>query len=149
MRKLIGAIFLSLDGVMQAPGGPDEDRSGGFELGGWMAGYGDEDIGKEIDRLFGGSFDLLLGRRTYDIFAAYWPYAEGHNAPMGGMFTKAGKYVLTRGGQPLPWENSHRLESIEALAKLKQGDGPELIVQGSSKLYPNGNRYRRFRDMPE
>jgi dihydrofolate reductase len=136
MRRIIGAAFQSLDGVVQAPGAPEEDRSGGFELGGWLAGYFDEEAGKQIDRLFGGSFDLLLGRRTYDIFAAYWPFAKGENAAMGAMFTKAGKYVLTRGQQPLPWENSHRLESIEALTQLKQGDGPDLVIQGSSTLYP-------------
>ena len=81
MRKLTGAAFLSLDGVMQAPGGPDEDRSDGFELGGWLAGVYDEEFGEELDRLFSGSFDLLLGRRTYDIFAAYWPYNQDH--PVG------------------------------------------------------------------
>jgi len=136
MRKLTGAVFQSLDGVIQAPGAPEEDRSGGFALGGWLANHFDEAAGDQIDRLFAGSFDLLLGRRTYDIFAAYWPFAKDENAAMGAMFTKAGKYVLTRGQQPLPWENSHRLESIEALAELKQGDGPDLIIQGSSTLYP-------------
>jgi dihydrofolate reductase len=136
MRKLTGAVFQSLDGVIQAPGGPEEDPSGGFKFGGWLANYFDEDAGKEIDRLFVGSFDLLLGRRTYDIFAAYWPFAKGENAPMGAMFTKAGKYVVTRSQQPLQWENSHRVESIDALAKLKQGEGPDLIIQGSSTLYP-------------
>ena len=134
MRKLTGAAFLSLDGVMQAPGAPDEDRSNGFELGGWLAGLFDEEFGEELDRLFSGPFDLLLGRRTYDIFAAYWPYNQDN--PVGAMFQRANKYVLTHSGQPLEWENSHRVESIDGLARLKQGDGPDLVIQGSSTLYP-------------
>ena len=133
MRKLTGAAFLSLDGVMQAPGGPDEDRSDGFELGGWLAGVYDEEFGEELDRLFSGSFDLLLGRRTYDIFAAYWPYNQDN--PVGALFQRAGKYVLTHSDEPLEWDNSHRVESLDAIARLKQG-GPDLIIQGSSTLYP-------------
>jgi len=136
MRKVIGAAFVSLDGVMQAPGGPEEDRSGGFELGGWLFEYFDESAGKWIDTLFAGDFDLLLGRRTYDIFAAYWPFVEGDETELGARFDRAAKYVLTREEQPLEWQNSHRLPGIEALAKLKRGDGPDLIVQGSSTLYP-------------
>ena len=134
MRKLTGAVFQSLDGVMQAPGGPEEDRSGGFELGGWLAGIYDEEFGEELDRLFSGPFDLLLGRRTYDIFAAYWPYNQDN--PVGAAFQRAGKYVLTHSSEPLKWDNSHRVESIDALAALKQAEGPDLIVQGSSTLYP-------------
>ena len=134
MRKIIGAVFQSLDGVMQAPGAPEEDRSGGFELGGWLAGHYDEEFGEELDRLFSGSFDLLLGRRTYDIFAAYWPFNQDN--PVGAMFQPAGKYVLTHSDRPLEWNNSHHVESIDALARVKQGDGPDLIVQGSSTLYP-------------
>ncbi|HEX8364619.1 MAG TPA: dihydrofolate reductase family protein [Allosphingosinicella sp.] len=136
MRKVIGAAFVSLDGVMQAPGGPEEDRSGGFELGGWLFEYFDESAGKWIDALFSGDFDLLLGRRTYDIFAAYWPFVDGDEAALGARFDRAAKYVLTRGEQPLDWQNSHRLPGIEALAEVKRGDGPALIVQGSSTLYP-------------
>ena len=82
MRKIIGAVFVSLDGVMQAPGGPDEDTSGGFRLGGWLAPLFDETSGEAVDNLFKEPFDLLLGRRTYDIFAAYWPYATGESKPM-------------------------------------------------------------------
>lgn len=77
MRKIVGAVFVSLDGVMQAPGGPDEDSTGGFELGGWLAPFFDEAVGEQIDTLFTPPFDLLLGRRTYDIFAAFWPYDTG------------------------------------------------------------------------
>ena len=134
MRRLTGAVFQSLDGVMQAPGAPDEDRSGGFEFGGWLAGHYDEEFGEELDRLFSGSFDLLLGRRTYDIFAAYWPYNQDN--PVGAKFQTAGKYVLTHSDQPLEWDNSQRVDSIDALARLKQGDGPDLVIQGSSTLYP-------------
>ena len=134
MRKLTGAVFQSLDGVMQAPGAPDEDPTGGFELGGWLAGQYDEEFGEEIDRLFAGSFDLLLGRRTYDIFAAYWPYNLDN--PIGAKFQRINKYVLTHSDQPLKWENSRRLNGIEALAALKQSEGADLIIQGSSTLYP-------------
>lgn len=134
MRKLTGAAFLSMDGVMQAPGDPDEDRSDGFALGGWLAGFYDEEFGEELDRLFSGPFDLLLGRRTYDIFAAYWPYNRDN--PVGAMFQQASKYVLTHSDTPLEWDNSHRVDGIDAIARLKQGEGPDLIIQGSSTLYP-------------
>jgi dihydrofolate reductase len=136
VRKIIGSVFVSLDGVMQAPGGPNEDPTGGFDLGGWLANYFDEDTGQAVDELFSRPFDLLLGRRTYDIFAAYWPYAEGENEPMGAMFDRVGKYVVTRGDQPLEWQNSHRVQSLDALAELKRNDGPDLVIQGSSTLYP-------------
>jgi dihydrofolate reductase len=134
MRKLTGAVFQSLDGVMQAPGAPDEDRSDGFRFGGWLAGLYDEEFGAEIEKLFSAPFDLLLGRRTYDIFAAYWPYNQDH--PVGETFQRINKYVLTHSGEPLEWENSHRVESLDALAVLKRGDGPDLVIQGSSTLYP-------------
>ncbi len=134
MRRLTGAVFQSLDGVMQAPGAPDEDRSGGFRFGGWLAGLYDEEFGAEIDKLFSAPFDLLLGRRTYDIFAAYWPYNQDH--PVGATFQRINKYVLTHSDDPLEWENSHRVESLDALAALKRGGGPDLIIQGSGTLYP-------------
>lgn len=136
MRRIVGSAFVSLDGVMQAPGGPGEDWTGGFDLGGWLWPLGDESTGEWIDDLFGRPYDLLLGRKTYDIFAAYWPYVSGENAAMGEAFTRANKYVLTHGQAPLEWENSHRLADIDAVAALKQGDGPDLIIQGSSTLYP-------------
>ena len=134
MRKLTGAAFLSLDGVMQAPGGPEEDPSRGFEFGGWLAGLYDEEFGEELDRLFSEPFDLLLGRMTYDIFAAYWPFNQDN--PVGAMFQRANKYVLTHSDEPLEWDNSHRVDSIDALGELKQSDGPDLVIQGSSTLYP-------------
>ena len=136
MRSLTGAAFVSLDGVMQAPGGPTEDPSGGFTEGGWVFKMADEEAFELIGAWFAGDYDLLLGRRTYDIFAAYWPYVEGEEAGLGEAFTKAGKHVLTRGDQPLEWANSHRLKSIDDVARLKQSDGPDLIIQGSSTIYP-------------
>lgn len=135
-RHITGAAFLSLDGVMQAPGGPTEDPTGGFDQGGWVFSVWDEEVEQTLGGLFAGDYDLLLGRRTYDIFAAYWPYAEGDNAPMRDAFNAANKYVLTRGNQPLEWENSHRLSSVEDVAALKASDGPKLIIQGSSTIYP-------------
>lgn len=136
MRKIIGAAFVSLDGVMQAPGGTTEDPTGGFKHSGWLPPYADEASGKTVGELFNRSFDLLLGRRTYDIFAAFWPYAEGNEKPMGEMFDRVRKYVVTRGEKPLTWQNSERVTSIEAVARVKNGDGPDLIIQGSSTLYP-------------
>ena len=135
-RKITGAAFLSLDGVMQAPGGPDEDPQGGFEQGGWVFKLWDDGVGETLGSLFSGEYDLLLGRRTYDIFAAYWPYAEGDNKPMGEAFDRANKYVMSRGDQELPWENSHRLRSIDDVAAIKQSDGADIIIQGSSTIYP-------------
>ena len=137
MRKIIGAAFVSLDGVMQAPGGPTEDPTGGFAEGGWMFKVWDEGIEQTLGDIFSGDYDLLLGRRTYDIFAAYWPYAEGENAPMGQGFDRANKYVLTRGSQPLEWQNSHRLTSVDDVAALKEGEGKRIVIQGSSTIYPD------------
>lgn len=135
-RKIVASAFVSLDGVMQAPGGPTEDYTGGFGEGGWVFKFWDEGVDEAIGGFFAGEYDLLLGRRTYDIFAAYWPFVEGEGAAMGEAFTLASKYVLTRGDQPLEWANSHRLTSIADVAALKQGDGPDLVIQGSSMIYP-------------
>ncbi|QKG69953.1 dihydrofolate reductase family protein [Erythrobacter mangrovi] len=135
-RKITGGVFLSLDGVMQAPGGPTEDYTGGFDEGGWVFKLWDEGVDETLDSLFSGEYDLLLGRRTYDIFAAYWPYAEGDNKPMGEAFDRACKYVLTCGDRPLEWQNSHRLAGIEDVASLKATEGPDLVIQGSSTIYP-------------
>ena len=135
MRRIVGGVFLSLDGVIQAPGGPTEDYSGGFDEGGWVFKVWDEGIDEAIGSLFAGDYDLLLGRRTYDIFAAYWPYVEGEAAAMGEAFTAANKYVLTRGDQPLDWANSHRMASIDDVAALKAGNGPDLVIQGSGTIY--------------
>lgn len=136
MRRIIGAAFISLDGVIQAPGGPDEDTTGGFELGGWLAGFFDEAVGGQIDKLFTPPFDLLLGRKTYDIFAAFWPYNASEPDGIGQRFDRAAKYVVTGSGEPLGWQNSHRIGDLDALADLKRGAGPDLIIQGSGTLYP-------------
>ncbi len=135
MRKIIGGAFVSLDGVIQGPGGPEEDKSGGFANGGWMAGVFDEAVGDQIDTLFAGDFDLLLGRRTYEIFAAHWPFQPADD-PITAKFAKAAKYVLTRSDTPLEWQTSHRLADFGELTKLKAGEGPDLVIQGSSTLYP-------------
>jgi len=136
MRKIIGAVFVSLDGVMQGPGGPEEDRSGGFEHGGWLPQFWDDQSDEGLGTLFAGPFDLLLGRRTYDIFAAYWPFVTGEAKAIGDAFDRAGKYVLTGADQPLDWANSHRLDGIDAVAALRRSAGPDLIIQGSGTLYP-------------
>jgi len=134
-RKIIGGAFLSMDGVMQAPGGPEEDPTGGFPYGGWLTNLFDEGLGNQVDSLFGQPFDLLLGRRTYDIFAAHWP-SFADDGEIGSLFARIGKYVVSGSDIPLAWEGSHRLDGIEALAALRAEDGPNLVIQGSSTLYP-------------
>ena len=134
MRNLLVTTFLSLDGVMQAPGGPEEDPSDGFTLGGWSFGYFDDEVGEEMGRVMGRPFDLLLGRRTYDIFAGFWPNApeDETSAPLN----KATKYVASRGTPELSWQKSVLLEgdAATAVAELKQTEGPELQVHGSGDL---------------
>lgn len=134
MRKLTGAVFVSLDGVMQAPGGPEEDPTSDFRLGGWVAPHWDAEMGPFEDVIMG-EYDLLLGKRTYDIFAAYWPYNQDN--PIGEKFQRINKYVLTHSDEPLTWENSHRLsgDTAEAVAELKRSEGRDLLIQGSSTLY--------------
>ena len=136
MRKIIVATFTSLDGVMQAPGGPQEDPTSGFTLGGWSAPYFDEALGASLGEIFSRPFDLLLGRKTYDIFAAHWPYVTDPNDPIAGVFNEVIKYVASRSNPKLNWQNSQLLgnDIIESLKKLKGEDGPDLLVQGSSEL---------------
>ena len=136
MRKIIGAAFVSLDGVMQGPGGPSEDTTGGFKYSGWLPPVGDDAIDNKIGELFGRPFDLLLGRRTYELFAAYWPSANDQMADIRDPFNACTKYVVTHRDQPLEWENSERVSQIEALRAIKQGDGPDIVIQGSGTLYP-------------
>ena len=136
MRRIIGATFVSLDGVMQAPGGPSEDWTGGFRHGGWLPAVSDDSVFETIDALFGKPFDLLLGRRTYDIFAAFWPYAGDEAKAIRDAFNRCGKFVVTHRDAPLEWHNSHRVPDLDALADLKASDGPDLVIQGSSTLYP-------------
>ena len=135
MRKLTGAVFQSLDGVMQAPGGHEEDPSSGFRFGGWVQPYWDEDMGP-FEKMIDAEYDLLLGKRTYDIFAAYWPYNQDN--PIGAKFQRINKYVLTHSDEPLTWQNSHRIsgDTAEAVAELKRSEGRDLLIQGSSTLYP-------------
>jgi dihydrofolate reductase len=137
MRKLTGAFFQSLDGVMQAPGGPEEDPSDSFRFGGWMAPLSDDTADEWMDKLFiEPEYDLLLGKRTYDIFAGYWP--DHRDIPIGEKFQRINKYVLTHSDGPLAWDNSHRLsgDTAEAVAALKKSEGRDLLIQGSSTLYP-------------
>lgn len=134
MRKIIVGAFTSLDGVMQAPGGPEEDPTGGFSHGGWAFPFFDEEMGKGVDEMFSEPFDLLLGRKTYDIFAAHWPYAEAGD-PIGSLFDRITKYVATRNPDlALAWQNSRTLgtDAVAALKALKKEDGPNLLTQGST-----------------
>ncbi|WP_448118698.1 dihydrofolate reductase family protein [Pseudomonas serbica] len=137
MRKLIVAAFISLDGVIQAPGGPDEDTSGEFRFGGWIVPYSDESSGQAIKDLFSQPFELLLGRRTYDIFAAYWPRINGgaHNY-IADLFNTVPKHVATHRPDTLDWHNSHALQGnlVDAIRALKQQDGAHLLTQGSAEL---------------
>lgn len=136
MRKVIVGAMISLDGVMQAPGGPQEDPTGGFSYGGWVAPLADEVFGEEIGKMFSQPFDLLLGRKTYEIFAAHWPYAEGGpDDSLAKAFNSITKYVATRKGLDLTWKGSVALrDAATDVAKLKQGDGPALVTQGSTDL---------------
>ncbi len=134
MRKLIVNTFLTLDGVMQAPGGPGEDDSGGFALGGWSVNYWDEQMGQVMGEAMSTPFDLVLGRKTYDIFAAYWPHASDN--PGAEPLNNATKYVISRSGRTLEWGPSVLIEGDAAagIAALKNDDGPELQVHGSGNL---------------
>ena len=133
MRKIIAATFVSLDGVMQAPGGPEEDPVGGFKFGGWTFHYFDEVGGAAMDELFSKPFALLLGRRTYDIFNAYWPYQKD---PIADAFNPATKYVATHRPDTLTWQNTQWLgeDIVAALRRLSKQDGPDLLIQGSANL---------------
>ncbi len=136
MRKIVVLTFISLDGVMQAPGGSDEDKAEGFQYGGWTFPYFDDESGKIMGKQISGPFDLLLGRKTYDIFAPYWPQQDEKANPVAGPFNKAKKYVVSHQKIKLPWENSVLINKnvVGELKKLKRGKGPVLQVHGSSKL---------------
>jgi dihydrofolate reductase len=136
MRKVITGAFISMDGVMQAPGGPQEDPTGGFRFGGWVVPHIDDVFGQEVDTLFGQPFDLLLGRKTYEIFAAHWPYMEGGDYDgIAKQFNSITKYVATRSGTELTWKPSVALrDAATDVARLKKEDGPALVTQGSSDL---------------
>jgi dihydrofolate reductase len=134
MRKLIVNTFLTVDGVMQAPGGPEEDPTEGFPHGGWSVKYWDDLMGQRMGEFMGKPFDLLLGRKTYEIFAAYWPYVTDN--PAADALNSARKFVASRTLDTVDWSNSTLIEGdvAEAVAKLKEQSGPEIQVHGSGNL---------------
>ena len=134
MRKLVVTTFLTLDGVMQAPGGPEEDDDGGFKHGGWSVNYWDDEMGEVMDGIMGKPFDLLLGRKTYEIFASFWP--EAPEEAGGKPLNDATKYVASKTLSTVEWQNSVLLEgeAADAIGALKEGDGPEIQVHGSGNL---------------
>ena len=133
MRELIVNTFVTLDGVMQAPGGPEEDPSGGFEHGGWSFGYWDEQMQQTMGETMSKPFDLVLGRKTYEIFAAYWPQADD---PAAEVLNSATKHVASTTLTDVEWQNSKLIEGDvpEGVHALKEEDGPELQVHGSANL---------------
>lgn len=135
MRKLIASTFASLDGIMQAPGGPEEDPTGGFTLGGWMFAYADESMDISASGFDGKDRELLLGRRTYQIFEAYWPY-QPDDHPIAKTLNAAKKYVASRSLTKLDWNNSTLLRGdvVPAIIVLKAQAGPDLQIIGSGNL---------------
>jgi len=137
MRNIRGSVFVSLDGVMQAPGGPSEDPSGGFVHGGWLPQFFDRQVGEAIDAFFGDDYDGESATGIGEIFDRTGKDdGEAAAIAMGEAFTRATKYVLTRGSPDLGWSNSVPLGSIEELRAVRDGDGPDLLIQGSSTIYP-------------
>ena len=137
MRKIIVGAQVSIDGVMQAPGGPWEDPTQGFKFGGWVMPYFDQEFGEEIDRVFKEKFDLLLGRKTYEIFAGYWPYYDerADHGSIATLFNKIKKYTVSRSGDvDTGWQSTTLLRDIADIKRLKQEDGPNLVTQGSTEL---------------
>lgn len=138
MRKLTVLTFVTLDGVMQAPGGPEEDTTGGFKYGGWVAGYWDDILGGVMGQQMAEPFDLLLGRKTYEIFAAYWPYVKSDDPDgiIADKFNSAKKYVASRTLKELGWSNSMLIkgDTVQEIKNLKAQNGPELQVHGSGNL---------------
>ncbi len=138
MRKLVVAEFLSLDGIMQAPGGPDEDLDGEFRFGGWVAPYSDELTGQDVEDIHSRPFELLLGRRTYEIWAAYWPHVPPNtpSSAMADVFNSVTKHVVTHRAASLEWQNSRALEGdpAHAVLTLKQQAGPDFLTWGSASL---------------
>ncbi|MBX9574510.1 MAG: dihydrofolate reductase family protein [Caulobacteraceae bacterium] len=133
MRKVRLSTFLTLDGVMQAPGGPTEDWTGGFTYGGWLAPHFDETVGEMMEGWIGRDYDLLLGRKTYEIFAAHWPEQDDQ---IGQTFNAIEKFVVAGPDTPLTWSNSHRPEGEpgEAVRRLKSSGDRDLLIQGSGQL---------------
>jgi len=135
MRKIITTTFLSIDGVYQAPGGPEEDTTGGFAQGGWTFGYWDDVMGKIMGEVMAQPFELLLGRRTYDIFASFWPKTD-KDPEVAKPFNETRKYVVSRTPQELTWQNSTLItgDVVPQLRKLKEADAADLWVHGSGNL---------------
>jgi dihydrofolate reductase len=133
VRKIVAAAFVSLDGVMQAPGGPEEDPTGGFQHGGWTFHGWDKVMEETMGATFAEPYDLLLGRKTYEIFAAHWPYAAAED-PIAASFNAVTKYVVTSSHEALAWKGSVAIPGMAELAAIKRGDGPKLLIQGSSAL---------------
>ena len=133
MRKIRAATFVSMDGVLQGPGGPEEDPSGGFKFGGWNFPYWDETLDGLMAQAMGQDYDLLLGRKTYEIFAAFWPFQDDE---IGQAFNAIDKYVVAGADTPMTWAGSHRLEgdAAKAVADLKASGDRDLLIQGSSRL---------------
>jgi dihydrofolate reductase len=133
MRKIIVTTFLTMDGVLQAPGGPEEDRTGAFKWGGWLFPYSDEVTDNVLGKIMSDPFDLLLGRRTYEIFAAHWPY---QNDAIGEKFNVINKYVVATTPIDTSWQNSILIKEnvVNELKSLKEQDGPNLLVHGSGRL---------------
>jgi dihydrofolate reductase len=133
MRKMIAITQLSVDGVMQGPGGPEEDPRNGFNSGGWARPYVDDVLSQVLHETVAGEFDMLLGRRAYDVFAAYWPKQGG---AITKAFNKATKYVVTRTHDKLDWKDSQRISGnvVDGVRRLKASDGPELHIWGSHEL---------------
>ena len=134
MRKIIITTFVTLDGVMQAPGGPEEDPTGDFKYGGWSFHYWDDSMGKVMDEFISKPFELLLGRKTYDIFAAHWPHVK--NEPIADKFNSTKKYVVSNSLEKTNWNNSFIIKEnvVEKINDLKKENGPELQVHGSSNF---------------
>jgi dihydrofolate reductase len=136
MRKLIVLSFIALDNVMQAPGGPEEDPTGGFEHEGWVAGYFDDFLLNVMIKQTSKPFDLLLGRKTYEIFAAYWPYVNPDRNPFAAKLNNAKKYLASKTLTKLNWNNSELINGDipDGIKRIKEQDGPEIQVHGSSNL---------------
>ena len=133
MRKLVASTFVSLDGVMQAPGGPDEDPTGFFTHGGWSVNYWDSVMGQVMGEAMTKPYDLLLGRKTYEIFAAHWPHAA--DEPGADSLNRAHKYVASWSLGQTTWGPATLIRDVPGeVAELKEGDGPEIQVHGSSDL---------------
>src|SRR6266705_370611 len=143
MRKIIVGAMVSMDGVMQALGGPTDGPTKGFKFGGWAMAYFDQGFGEEVDRVLKEKFHLLLGRKTYEIFAAYWPYYD--DAPHGGItepFNDIRKYAVSRSGEvDTSWAGSVLLRDIADVKRLKQEDGPNLVkaVNSENRRYPRSD----------